>query len=171
MKATLIRVAGGALFTTLLLVALMLAFPGRRATFVGAYELVIGAIAVGALLGSLRTLRPEPWARSPFDRGRDKPAGPASIDQLTRIDRLVVLGCSSAFDLHYRLRPLLRELTAERLHASHGVDLDRQPDRARPLLGDELWSVVRADRQLDHRYGPGLPTPELADIVERLEAL
>jgi hypothetical protein len=171
MKATLIRVAGGALFATMLLVGLMLAFPVRRATFVGAYELVIGAIAVGALLGSFRTLRPDPWARSPFDRRREQPAGRAAIDQLTRIDRLVALGCSSAFDLHYRLRPLLRELTSERLHASHGVDLDREPDRARPLLGDELWSVVRRDRELDHRYGPGLPTAELASIVERLEAL
>jgi hypothetical protein len=170
-RTTIVRIGAGAAIATALLLALVLAFPGRRATFAAGYALVLGALAVVALVASLRSLLPAPWERSPFERRRDEPAGPPAIDELERIDRLVVLGCSNAFDLHYRLRPLLRDLTSERLHAAHGAELERDSELAAQLLGDELWSVVRPDRELGRRHGPGLGTADLRRIVERLEAL
>ena len=123
------------------------------------------------IVGSFRTLEPEIWMRSPFEREAEKPERPPPLAELERIDRLVVLGTANEFDLHYRLRPLLRQLAADRLFARHGVDLDRSPERARPLLGDELWALVRADRTVGRRTGPGVPSAELADYVDRLERL
>src|SRR6266516_4028458 len=48
---------------------------------------------------------------------------------------------------------------------------DRDPERAKPLLGEELWEVVRPDRKVGRRAGPGLPAAELAGHVARLEQL
>ena len=171
MRGTAIRLGAGVLLATAVLVALAVVVPSRRALFVGIYLLVLATIAIGTLVGSFRTLAPEPWMRSPLDRDPEKPEPPAPIAELERIDRLVVLGAANEFDLHYRLRPLLRQLAADRLHSRYGVDLDRAPHRAKPLLGDELWSLVQADRQVGRRTGPGLEPAKLADHVKRLEQL
>jgi hypothetical protein len=109
--------------------------------------------------------------RSPFERDPEKPEEPQPIAELDRIDRLVVLGGANEFDLHYRLRPLLRQIATERLHDLYGLDLDREPERARALLGEELWAVVRPDREVGRRSWPGLPAVELAGHVARLEQL
>ena len=109
--------------------------------------------------------------RSPFERDPEKPEEPQPIAELDRIDRLVVLGAANEFDLHYRLRPLLRDLAADRLSAGHGVSLDGQPERAQQLLGEELWELVRADREVGRRSGPGVAPAALAGFVDRLEKL
>ncbi len=171
MKGTALRVGAVVASATVVLLVLVVAVPSRRALFAGVYVLFLGAIAVGKLVGSFRTLEPEAWARSPFERDAEKPERPPPIAELERIDRLVVLGAANEFDLHYRLRPLLRQVAGDRLHGRYGVELDRDPERARQLLGDQLWQLVSADREVGRRTGPGLPAAELAAHVERLEAL
>jgi hypothetical protein len=171
MKTVVVRVLAGSALATLLVLVLALAFPGRRTEFFDAYELVLGALALAALVASIRTLRPERWERSAFEGKRDSPSRPEAITELERIDRLVVLGASNSFDLHYRLRPLLRDLAAERLHAGYGVELEGDRARAQALLGDELWEVVRPERELEHRSGPGLSLAGLERVVRALEAL
>jgi hypothetical protein len=171
MRGVALRVGTTVASVTLILVVLVVAIPSRRGLFAGIYLLFLGAIAVGALVGSFRTLEPAPWARSPFERDPEKPEQPPPIAELDRIDRLVVLGAANEFDLHYRLRPLLRQLAGDRLYGHYGVELDRDPERARQLLGGELWQLVSEERQLGRRTGPGLPPAELAAHVERLEAL
>ena len=172
MKTLARRLVAGASLATLLLLALLLAFPGRREIFVSVYELVLGTIGMIAIIAALRAAEPRGWeARSPFDgRGR-KDSTPEPPAELERIDRLLVLGSSNSFDLHYRLRPLLRELAAERLHAHHGAELDGDPERACTLLGDELWELVRPDRELEHRFGRGLSLADAGRIVGTLERL
>jgi hypothetical protein len=171
MKGSAIRAAAAVALATAILLVLVVAIPSRRALFAGIYVLFLGAIAVGTLVGSFRTLQPRAWERSPFERDPEKPEPPPLIAELERIDRLVVLGAANEFDLHYRLRPLLRQLAGERLYGHYGVDLDRDPGRARQLLGEELWQLVSAEREVGRRTGPGLPPAELAGHVERLEAL
>jgi hypothetical protein len=171
MNRTLLRAGATlAVLTTALLIA-SVAQPSHRSIFAGVYLLVLGAIAVAATAGSLRRLLPEPWRRSPFEHRPEPPRRPESIDELERIDRLVVLGSADAFDLHYRLRPLVRQLAAERLAATHAIELDREPERARPHLGDELWELVRPDREPGPRRARGLPLPVLAKVVDQLEEL
>ena len=171
MRRAAIRLAAVASVATALLVGLVLVLPGKRELFIGIYELVVGGLAVVAVVASLRTLRPEPWQRSPFERESEKPERPEPVRELQRIDRLVGLGCATEFDLHYRLRPLLRELASERLHGGHGVELDRDPERASALLDDDLWELVRPDRRLGRRSDPGLSPEALAGLVRELEAL
>ncbi|MGZ0148375.1 hypothetical protein ACXJJ3_14990 [Kribbella sp. WER1] len=44
-----------------------------------------------------------------------------------------------------RIRPLLLELATDRLVHRHGIDPDREPDKARELTGDKLWSLITGD--------------------------
>jgi hypothetical protein len=166
-----IRIGIGVTLLTTVLLVLVVLVPSRRTLLVEVYELLLGAIAVGMLVSSFRTLEPQAWVRSPFDREPEKPDAPPPIAELDRIDRLVVLGAANEFDLHYRLRPLLRQLAADRLYARHAFDLDREPERAQSLLGDELWDLVRADRKPGKRTGVGIDPAVLADDVDRLERL
>jgi hypothetical protein len=171
MKGAAGRIAITVFLATAIVLALAVVVPGKRTLFVGIYVLVVAAIVVASIVGSFRRFEPEAWARSPFEREPERPERPPPIAELERIDRLVVLGGANEFDLHYRLRPLLRQLVTERLYASYGVDLDSAPDRARVLLGEKLWGLVRPEREVGSRTGPGLPADELAAHVERLERL
>ena len=171
MRGTFVRIATAVFFSTAIVLALIVVVPSRRSLLVGIYVLVLAAIAVATLVGSFRMFEPEAWLRSPFERDPERPEPPAPIAELERIDRLVVLGAANEFDLHYRLCPLIRQLSADRLHSRHGVDLDGAPERARRLLGDELWALVRPDRKVGRRTGPGLAPAELAAHVDRLERL
>lgn len=172
MKRELIRIGTAGALATVLLLALSVGFPGQRWNFVAGFELVLGAAALASLAARLRSLVPRGFeARSPFDPRARRRSTAEVPTELERIDRLLVLGTASAFDAHHRVRPLLRQLAAERLHAHHGVDLDRQPEQARQLLGDDLWNVVRPDLELGNRSAPGLPLERTARLVAALEAV
>ncbi len=129
-----------------------------------AAELV--AILAGAV--AMFVAIPRVASRKRIRRRGDQPMRPAD---LVRLERLVVTGRATAGDLHQRLRPVLQEIAAARLRP-HGVWLDRNPDEARRLLGDDLWELVRADRPRpsDPRE-PGLSIDQLHSVVTRLERL
>ena len=77
---------------------------------------------------------------------------------------------AAAFDVHYRLRPTVTELAAELLSAGRGIDLERQPERARAVLGDDTWEIVRPDRpQPAERHGEGIAEETLERVVTALE--
>jgi hypothetical protein len=96
-------------------------------------------------------------------------AGPP--DQLARLERAVYGGASNAGDLHLVLRPVLRDIAVERLRR-RGVELDRQAEAARALLGDELWELVREDRAPPRdAFAPGLTRAGVEKLIERLERL
>ncbi len=79
---------------------------------------------------------------------------------------------SSAFDLHGRLRASVRGIAGDLLAAHRGVDLDGDPDRARAILGDDVWALVRADRPAPtDRHAPGIRPDELERVVVALEAV
>ncbi len=132
--------------------------------------LELAVIALGALVmaagvhvaarGAVLTRRRAPVLR----RAPAKPATLAGLEML-------VGGALGVADVQLRLRPVLREIAAARL-ARHGVRLELDDDRARELLGDELWEIVRPGRSLpEDRFGPGLSRGELRGLLERLEAL
>ena len=41
-----------------------------------------------------------------------------------------------------RIRPLLLELTTDRLVHRHGIDPELEPERAREVTGDQLWNLI-----------------------------
>ena len=49
---------------------------------------------------------------------------------LSRLEREVSMAGSAAFDVHFRLRPVIAELAAELLSSRRGIDLERDPERA-----------------------------------------
>jgi hypothetical protein len=155
-----------------LVVALALGPVARREILAG-YVLALTAVA---LLYLTRVARGEdPWLRpsSELERAlvargetRMRPA------ELVNVQRDITLGSTSAGHFHSRLHPMLRDVAAARLAARHNVDLERHPDAARRLLGDEAWELVRPDRDApDDLYAPGLPLRTLAAVLDRIEGV
>lgn len=155
----------GACLIAGLLAAVRLA-PGGAGRTIEIYLFVVAALAVAALLlwiaAALPRAEPASSARPP----RPKPLG-----QLESIQRMLERAETSAFDLHRGLRPIVREIAAARL-GRHGVGLDRQPARARALLGEHAWELARPDREAPSgRLDRGCSQDELRAIVEALEAV
>lgn len=64
-----------------------------------------------------------------------------------------------------RVRPLLLELTADRLRHRHGIDLDSEPERARALTGEQLWFLISND---DKRTASLAEIEAAIDTIENL---
>jgi hypothetical protein len=125
----------------------------------------VTAIIAGALLAAVGVR-----AAAATRRHRPLPApAPAHPPQLARVER-AAQSISLASDVQLNLRPLLREIAAERLRA-RGVDLDRRPADARRLLGEALWELVRPDRPPPDRHAGGLTPAQLDAMLDRLEEL
>ena len=103
-------------------------------------------------------------------RGR-KPE-PSPPEELLRMDRQLVLGSADADHAHRRLLPLLRSVAAARIAARHGFELERRPEQARALLGEDVWELLRPDRpEPPDRHADGVPHKSIVAVIERVEAL
>jgi hypothetical protein len=111
--------------------------------------------------------------RSRFEaafRSREAPA--AEQVELERMERELVLGSADALYAHRRFLPLLRAAASARLATRHGVELDRRPEAARELLGEQAWELLRPDRpEPADRHGTGIPPVDVAALIERIESL
>jgi hypothetical protein len=144
---------------------------GGHAIVLDVYLLCIGAVL---LLALVRTTR----ARAPAARGSQLDMAFAAMRRTPAdsgepaVARDLELSTYNAFHLHARLRPLLRDVAAHRLRTRYGVELDREPGRARGLVGPAAWDVVRPDRPppLD-RLAAGPSLDELSVVVDELEAI
>lgn len=155
---------------TVTLIVLRSVFPGRAALELDVYVLVVGALAIlTAVLAGQRAIPvsrtsaiAEALERSPVEAVRPP--------DLERTERLVTMGTATAFDLHYRLRPILSEVAEQRLGDRRGIGLD--DPAAEQELGEALWEVVRPDRATpSQRYAPGLDPETLRASIARLEEL
>jgi hypothetical protein len=160
-------------------VAVALLHSGDTRLALDAYLLFLGALALLAAtrVSGRMTAHDEPSeielllrARKP--RMRRRAPARRQLRELARVERQVTLASGSAFDLYVRLRPTIREIAEYRLMTRYGLLLDEDPVRARRLLGEPTWNLVRPDRQLpENRHAPGLPARELDEIVTALERL
>jgi hypothetical protein len=134
--------------------------------------LLVGAAVVAALgAAAVAAHRPSP-SRSPFEElQRVPPAREPRLADLDRLERAVDLGVARAEDFHVRLRPALRRIAATLL-AARGLDLDRDSERVRELLGEESLDLLRPGRERpsDPRE-PGVDPARLRRLVEDLERL
>jgi hypothetical protein len=155
---------------TVALVALLGARPISRETILAGYAIVVASIGMTALTRAMRESRfdnPSAFEQA-LTRERVPPTRP---NELIRVERDLLLGTENAGHFHARLLPLLRGAASARL-SDHGVDLARQPDSARALLGDELWSYVRLDREEPKDlYASGPSVRVVRRLAERIEAL
>jgi hypothetical protein len=141
-----------------------------RGIALGAYVLVLVAIAVASLSSRLRAAWP---ATTAFER-----LFPARVEPTWRVGQLEGLvgrlsgGEPSAFVLHQRVRPLVRDIAAARLARGHGVDLEGMPERAQALVGPRTWELIRPDREAPHdRHARPWSSPELNELVDELERI
>ncbi len=149
---------------------LLLVLPGRAAIVAHLWLVAVLAVGLGVALDRLG--RAVPRRRSEFDAAfvRQKPARarPASLE---RVEREVTLSTGTAFDVHFRLRPLLRSIASDAL-LRRGVDPDRAPERAEALLGPDAWELVRPDRPAPaDRAAGGIPLASVERAVDGLERL
>jgi hypothetical protein len=145
--------------------------PGRRELELDIYVLALGGFGLFVMSSALGRIAPRDDESLLEEALEPEPPGTARIAALERLEREVTLAASREFDLHYRLRPVLREIAAARLER-RGATLDSESTRARELLGDELWSLTEPDREPpSNRQAPGIGFEELERTVERLERL
>ena len=96
---------------------------------------------------------------------------PERPSDLARMERDVYLSCGTAFYLHHRLRPILREIAANRL-LSATARPRATPDAAEEILGEQAWSMLQPDLEAPKdRWAPGPPLPELRAVVDALERI
>lgn len=128
-----------------------------------------------ALLGLVRHSRRQAGDRStsrfeaalrPHARAATEPV------ELLRMQRELELGIAGAGYAHSRLLPLLRGVAASRLTSRHGIELERRPEAARAVLGDEAWNWLRPDRpEPTDRFDPGIPREQVEHLIATVEAL
>ena len=92
--------------------------------------------------------------------------------ELLEIEARVSLAQVSAFDHQSRLRPLLREIARQSLEARRHVDVDKEPEKAKQMLGAELWEELQPMLlSRDLRDSPG-PTPAaIMRLVDEIESI
>jgi hypothetical protein len=149
-------------------VALALA-PDRARLETHIWLLVVLGLALLAFVGVVRSGYPS--TPSPFAASlRQRHLSVERPGSLVRLEREVSMAGSAAFDVHYRLRPALVALAAGLLSSRRGIDLEREPDRAQAVLGDDVWELVRPDRpQPAERLGAGIDPAQLDRVVTALE--
>jgi len=143
------------------------------AGFLTGYPAQVGAattIAVAAFVSliSIRDLAARAELRPrPVRRVADSPP----LEQLRQVGRTLTAAQASEFGVDRDLRPLFRPIAAMRL-ARRGVDLDRHTEKARAILGDELWELVRVEGPRgSNRVAGGISAAGLRSLIERLERI
>ena len=114
---------------------------------------------------------PEPAWRG---RRRRPAAGPVDAATLLGERRFVRFAGHTAWDVHTRLRPRLREVADDLLSARRGLQLDdpAAAERIRAMVGDPTWELVRPGRPVPaDRQGPGLDRDELAIVLDGMERI
>jgi len=84
--------------------------------------------------------------------------------------RIVTKSLEQGSEVHFQtvMRPQLQRLFAARLAERHGVAMHRNPQRARALVGAELWPWIDPGASAPQST---LPEPVLRSLLDRLEAL
>jgi hypothetical protein len=154
------------------LVAALALRPGSWQLALDAWLLALGAVALAAGVAATRGALPGP-SPSPFDpKRRRRGDDPERLPQLARLERELAMATGTAFDAHFRLRPLLREIAAHRLATRRGLRLDSGSQAVRQALGDPVWELVRPDRPRPRNHAaPGLELPDVAAAIETLERI
>ncbi|GAA2760666.1 hypothetical protein [Actinopolymorpha rutila] len=133
---------------------------------------------VGALLrlqGPERARRRPLWdwlRRLPFPRRRRRTRSEASFLAYERIVADIGWARFSRRDFDVGLRERLLAAASVRLAEGHGVDLTRNPEVARRLLGEEAWDLLGPGQPAStDRTAPGPDLPTLDRLVGTLERL
>jgi len=161
----------GALLATLALALARSFAPGRHELELDVYVLILGGLAVLAVASWVREVVPHGSQSALEEALVPSPEEPARIAELDRLEREIYMGAAREFDLHFRLRPVVREIAAGRLE-QRGLELDSGSPAVRAALGDELWELVRPDLEAPvDRQAKGPGVEYVRARIEALEAM
>jgi hypothetical protein len=141
-----------------------LAQPNLRNVTLHVYVFLLGALLMLGIVAAAGDAVPR-RLRSGLDRAlaesgrRERP-----LPELERTQREVTLATATAYDLHVRLLPHLREIAQCRL--------ERTGKTAGPDTLGRWWELLRPDRpEPDDRFAPGIKQAELRALVNDLERM
>jgi uncharacterized membrane protein len=156
----------GVLFVTGSIVAgyLVVSQPSLRNVVLHAYVFAVGGLLMIGLVAAAGDAVPR-RRRSAFEQALAEARPEASpVADLERMERQVTLAASSAYDLHVRLLPHLREIAQCRL--------ERSGRTSSPETLGRWWDLLRPDRtEPDDRFAPGVSQSELRALVDDLEKM
>jgi hypothetical protein len=165
------RWVGLGVVAVIALVAARMISPGRKDLELDVFVLVLGVLGLLVLAAELGRLVPSAEGSLVEDALEPDPVEERPIAGLLRLERELSMASARQFDLHYRLRPLLRDVAAARLE-QRGVDLDSGRPVVQELLGDELFELTAPDREPPkNRLAPGPGVEGLDRTISRLERL
>ena len=140
--------------------------PDVLAVTVRAWLVVVVLLAAGAVLSrAFRDIPPEP---QPVSSTTVRP--PGEIRHMRDIEQANDFVVGVDYQLFPFLQGALREIAAERLLVNHNVLLERDPDGARKILGDEAWQLVRPrPKDSERPRWDTLSIEQLAVVTDALE--
>jgi uncharacterized membrane protein len=141
-----------------------LAQPNLRDVTLRVYVFLLGAMSMLAVVAAAGDSLPR-RLRSELDRAlAESSHGEQRVSELERTEREVTLATETAYDLHVRLLPHLREIAQCRLERSGKTS---GPDTLGPW-----WELLRPDRpEPDDRFAPGIEPAGLRALVSDLERM
>jgi hypothetical protein len=141
-----------------------LAQPGLRNVTLHVYVFVVGALLMLGLVAAAGDSVPR-RSRSELDQAlAERNRRTPRLPDVERTEREVTLATASAYDLHYRLLPHLREIAQCRL--------ERAGKAPGPETLGRWWELLRPDRpEPEDRFAPGIKQSELRALVDELERM
>ena len=152
--------AKAAVAAALALLAFLVGWPGAATLAVQLGAVVVAALVVVVAIRRFVATRAAAAPEAPDERLPDTVA-----DDYERLRRQVELAMQPEAGLDAFLVRELREIVAKLL-LPHGVELQRDRERARRLVGDEVWELIRPGHRAAS-VGGG----DLVRVLDRLEAL
>ena len=112
------------------------------------------------------------WARKWPRRGPPAAVRTADFPTYAKISSDIGWASVSLWHYDHGLRQLLARLFESALAERHRVDLTADPQRARALVGEDIWPLIDPARPPSFdSNAPGMDMRMLARVVDRLERL
>lgn len=165
------RWVGLSVVALIALAAARMISPGHRQLELDVFVLVLGCLGLLVLAAELRRAAPTATGSLVEDALEPEPAEERPIADLLRLERELSMASARQFDLHFRLRPILRDVAAARLER-RGIDIDSGRPVVRELLGEELFELTAPEREPPaNRLAPGPGVEGLDRTIGILERL
>jgi uncharacterized membrane protein len=132
--------------------------PGARNVTLHAYVFVVGGLLMLGVVAAAGDAIPK-RLRSELDAALAEQARPErKLSEIEKLEREVALATSSAYDLHFRLLPHLREIATARLERA-----GRSPG---PDTLGRWWELLRPDRPApEDRFAKGISPDDLRALI------
>jgi hypothetical protein len=148
-------------FISLVTGYIVAAQPGVRNVTLHAYVFLVGGLLMLGVVAAAGDAVPR-RRRSELTAALGETSRPEKrLPEVEKLEREVTLATSSAFDLHFRLLPQLREIAQARLERA-----GRTPG---PETLGRWWDLLRPDRPApEDRFEKGISESELRALVDDL---